>query len=56
MQENSKHIRMLIAGLLANNDAKVDQLTEAIVDSVFQTKRDVVSDALKEMFQGDSSK
>ena len=56
MQENSKHIRMLIAGLLANNDAKVEQITEAIVDSVFQSKRDVVYDALKEILRGDSSK
>ena len=55
MQENSKHIRSLIAGLLANNEAKVEQLTEAIVDSMFQSKRNVVADALKEVFQGDST-
>lgn len=55
MQENSKHIRSLIAGLLANNDAKVDQITEALVDSMFQMKRDVVADALKGIFQGKSN-
>lgn len=56
MQENSKYIRTLIAGLLANNDAKVEQTTVALVDSIFQTKRNVIADVLREKFQEDSDK
>jgi hypothetical protein len=53
MQDN-KHIKTLIAGLLANNDARVEQITERLVDSLLESKQDVLIRALNNKFQRNS--
>ena len=53
MVENSKHIKSLVAGLVANNDAKVDQLTRELVESIFPKRKELVTELLRQKIQGE---
>lgn len=53
MVDNSKHIRSLIAGLISNNDIKVEQITKELVESIIVAKKDLVTEALRQKIQGE---
>lgn len=53
MVDNSKHIRSLIAGLISNNDNRVDQITKELVESVIVAKKDLVTETLRRKIQGE---
>lgn len=49
---DNKQIKALIAGLLANNEQRVNQLTRELVESMVIAKKDVVVEALRMKFNG----
>lgn len=56
MHDNNKHIKTLIAGLLANNDARVDQITDQLVESMLPAKQQLIVESLNGIFQRNNGK
>lgn len=51
MSDNDKKIKSLIAGLLSNNDSKVESITRELVESIMLTRQDLIADTLRKSFQ-----
>ena len=53
MTDHSKQIRSLVAGLVSNNEAKVEQITKELVESIFPKKKDLIAEILRQKIQGE---
>ena len=51
---DNKQIKALIAGLLANNEQRVEQVTRELVESMVLAKRDLMVEALRIKFEGNT--